>query len=37
MRGTSMSIEMAFGIYLEGMARVAQDAQHWDPGACRRR
>ena len=37
MRQAFMSIEKAFVTYSEGMARVAQNAQLGDLGACRRR
>ena len=36
MRQAFTSIEMAYGTYSEGVARVAEDAQLGDPGACRR-
>jgi hypothetical protein len=32
-----MSIHKTFGISLEGMNRVAERAQPWNPGARRRR
>jgi hypothetical protein len=37
MRDAFMSIHKASGTYLEGMTRVAERAEPWDPGACRRR
>jgi hypothetical protein len=37
MRQAFMSIEKGFTTYSEGMTRVAERAQPWDPGACRRR
>ena len=37
MRHTFMSIDKAFGTYSEGMTRVAERAEPWNPGACRRR
>ena len=37
MRHAFMSIHKAFGTYLEGMTRVAERAEPWNLGACRRR
>ena len=37
MRQAFMSIEMGFTTCSEDMARVAENAQLGDPGACRRR
>jgi hypothetical protein len=37
MRQAFTSIEMAFGTYPWDVARVAENAQSGDPGACRRR
>jgi hypothetical protein len=37
MRLTFMSIEKGFTTYSEGMTRVAERAQPWNLGACRRR
>jgi hypothetical protein len=37
MRHAFMSIEKGFTTYSEGVARVAENAQLGDPGACRRR
>jgi hypothetical protein len=37
MRQAFISIEMGFTTYSEGMTLAAQNAQPWDPGACRRR
>ena len=37
MRSTSMSIEKALMTYLKGWTLASQNAQPWDPGACRRR
>src|SRR6266511_945902 len=37
MRHAFMSIRKAFGTYSEGMTRVAERTEPWDPGACRRR
>jgi hypothetical protein len=37
MRQASTSIELAFRSYSRDVARVAENAQLGDPGACRRR
>jgi hypothetical protein len=37
MRQACTSIEMAFETYSRDVARVAEDSQPWNPGACRRR
>jgi hypothetical protein len=37
MRQAFMSIDKAFVTYSEGMTRVAERAESWNLGACRRR
>jgi len=36
-RASAMSIEKAVMTYLKGWTLASQNAQPWDPGACRRR
>ena len=36
-RASAMSIEKALMTYLKGWTLASQNAQPWDPGACRRR
>jgi hypothetical protein len=36
MRQAFMSIEKAVVTYLEGVTRALQNAESWDPRACRR-
>jgi hypothetical protein len=37
MRQAFIAIQEAFVTYSEGMTLASQNAQPWDPGACRRR